>query len=479
MDQLKEKTAKGLMWGGLSNFLTQLLGVVIGIFLGRLLSPAEYGIVGVLTIFTVVAGNLQSSGFTQALINLKAPQHDDYNAVFWFNISASLIIYILLFLGAPLIAAYFGVPALTLVSRVTFIAIPISALGIVHNGYMMKNMMQRQLAVAGVLALVVSGVVGVAMAFGGCSYWSLVGQQIVYISVLNMVRMHYTRWRPTLPRTMQPVRRMWAFSCKMLLTNLINTFGQNLLTFVFGRMFTAGAAVGNYTQANKWNTMGSAALSGMLTQVAQTVLVSVGDERERELRVLRKMLRLTAMLSFPCLWGLALVAHEFIFITIGPKWADSALLLRVLCLGGAFLPIYTLYQNLVISRGRSDLYLWCNVAQLVGQIAVVLVFAKSGIVAVVWAYTVFSIAFFLVWQLVVRHLSGFRFRQMAADVLPFALAAAGALVVAGLVTAPISNLWLLFIARVVVASILYFVVLRVAHAQILDEALSFIRKKKE
>ena len=144
MDDLKEKTAKGLFWGAMSNGMTQVLNLVIGIFLARLLSPAEYGIVGVLTIFTAIAGAMQAGGFSSGLINIKNPTRNDYNSVFWLNISVSAILYVVLFFCAPLIAAFFKQPCLVMVSRVVFLSLPISAVTIVSNVYLIKNMMNRE-----------------------------------------------------------------------------------------------------------------------------------------------------------------------------------------------------------------------------------------------------------------------------------------------------------------------------------------------
>ena len=172
-ETLKEKTAKGLFWGVLNNGTMQVLNVVFGIFLARLLSPGDYGLVGMLAIFTAIAGNIQSAGFTNGLINLKHPTAGDYNAVFWFNITASLVMYALLFAAAPLIAAYYRQPALVGLSRFTFLAFVMGAFGIAHNGYMMKNMMNKEVTVCNLLGILVSGTAGIVMALKGMAYWSL------------------------------------------------------------------------------------------------------------------------------------------------------------------------------------------------------------------------------------------------------------------------------------------------------------------
>lgn len=476
METLKEKTAKGLLWGMLNNGTTQVLNLVFGIFLARLITPSEYGIIGVLTIFTTIAGNIQSAGFTQALINLKRPTDNDYNAVFWFNVITSLVMYSVLFFCAPLIALYFRQPCLVEVSRVVFTTFVISSLGIVHNAFLIKNLMIRETTIAGFVALVLSGTVGVTMAVLGMSYWSLAWQQIVYISVMNIMRLRYSRWRPSLHVDFSPIKRMFGFSVKILITNIINTIGQNVLTPIFGRMLPI-SQVGHYTQANKWNTMAYTMLGGTIAMVAQPVLNEISDEREREKNVYRKMLRFTVFLSFPALWGLALVSNEFILLTIKEQWAGCVPLLRILCVGGAFMPIYTLNQNLVISKGRSDIYLWCNVTQIVLQIAIVLVFAGHGIRVMLAIYTLFNILYLGVWHYFVHKVIGLRITEVLCDIIPFLFASAFVMSVTYYITLPITNMWILLFCRIIVASLLYFTVMKVARVKILDECLRFAADK--
>ena len=185
-ETLKEKTAKGLFWGAMNSGSTQILNILFGIFLARLLTPADYGIIGILTIFTLVAGNLQSSGFTQALVNIKQPTHNDYNSVFWFNVLVSLTMYVVLFFCAPLIADFFHQPCLTSLSRFVFLSFFISSFGIAQNGYMMKNMMNKEITIVSFMALICSNIVGLVLAFNQMAYWSLAWQQLIVILVLNI-----------------------------------------------------------------------------------------------------------------------------------------------------------------------------------------------------------------------------------------------------------------------------------------------------
>lgn len=473
---LKEKTAKGLLWGALNSGSTQLLNLIFGIFLGRLITPAEYGIVGVLSIFTLIAGNLQSSGFTQALVNLKAPRNEDYTAVFWFNTLTSFVLYALLFLSAPLIARFFHQPCLVEVSRFVFLSFVISSFGIAHNAYMTKNMMNRELAIIGAIALLCSGGVATFLAFYGFSYWSLAWQQIIYIVVLNIGRYYYTPWRPSWHFTFEPVRKMFGFSVKILITNIINTLSNNILTLLFGRLYPI-KAVGDYSQAYKWNTMASAFVANAVGQVAQPVLASVKEEQGRSVRVFRKMLRFTAFLSFPAMFGLAIISNEFILLTIGKRWIDAVPLLQMLCIGGAFVPFYTLYQNVAISNGRSDIYMFCNIAQIVLQLVIIGFFYHLGINTMVMVYTLFTIAWLFVWQWTARRIIGLRFREVIKDVMPTLCIALLVMATTYFVTLSLHHLLLLLICRILIAALLYAAIMKLLHVEMMDELLLFIKKR--
>ena len=476
MENLKEKTAKGLLWGAVNNGTMQVLNVVFGIVLGRLLSPEEYGIVGVLAIFTAIAGALQAGGFTQGLVNLKSPTDKDYNAVFWFNILVSLALYSVLFVCAPLIADFFHQPCLVAVSRAVFLCLPISALGIACNGYMIKNMMNREIAITNFIALTLSGLTGVVLAFSGFSYWSLVWQQLMYIIVTNIIRYHYVKWRPKLHIDFGPVRGMFKFCVKLLITNIINTLNQHLLTFIFGRFFPI-SAVGNYSQASKWNLMASSIISGTIGQVAQPVLVSIQDEKEREVRVFRKMLRFTAFLSFPTMFGLSLVSREFLLLTIGEQWTGSVVLLQVLCIGGAFLPFYIVYQNLTISNGKSNIYMWCNIGQILVQLVLILLLCPYGILSVVWAYTLFNILWLFVWQSVAYQLIGLRLLAVVRDIVPFLAVSAAVMCATYWLTCDIHNHIALLLSRILIAAVLYVAIMKLTRAKVMDECVKFILRK--
>ncbi|MBR7086924.1 MAG: lipopolysaccharide biosynthesis protein, partial [Prevotella sp.] len=361
METLKEKTARGLFWGGMNNGVQQLIGLLTGIILGRLLSPGDFGLVAMITIFSVVATELQSSGFKTALTNLKQPTANDYNSVFWFNIVVSACIYVVLFCCAPLIADYYHRPELVALCRYLFLGFVFSSFGLAQSAWLFKNLRTKQQAKSGMTAIVVSNVVGIVMAWRGFAYWSIATQTLVYILTNTLMLWHYSPWRPTLSWDSGPVRRMFRFSCKIMASAILTQVNNNILNIILGRYYSA-RETGYYNQAYQWNYKGSYTLQGMVQTVAQPIFVDLKDDSERQLRALRKLIRFAAFVSFPLLFGFSLVAKEFIVLAITDRWLTSAGYLQVLCLCGAVMPLCTLMSNLIISKGRSDIYMWCTLA---------------------------------------------------------------------------------------------------------------------
>ena len=473
---LKEKTAQGLYWGFLSSSAMQLLNLVIGIFLARLLSPEEYGIVAMLAIFTLIAGNLQDSGFSVALINIKDIKHNDYNAVFWFNTGVSLLLYVVLFLSAPLIAGFYHQPCLVPLSRFLFLGFIFASIGIVPNAVLTRELRVKEKAIVSLLALLLSGTVGVVMAFKGFSYWSLATQQLLYNVIICIGRYYFARWVPSFKVDFTPVKQMFAFSYKVLITAVLTTINNNMLTVVLGRLFPA-ASVGNYNQANKWNTMANQLVSNTIAQVAQPVLMRVNDDQERQRRVFGKMMRFTAFLAFPAMFGLSLVAPQVILIAIGEKWIDSIPLLQILCISGAFIPMYTVYQNLFLSMGKSDYYMWLTISQIVIMLAAVMACHSMGVKAMVVAFACISILWLLVWQVFASRLIGYRFMSMMRDLMPFLFIAIAVMGLTWLLTMPVSNIYLLLIIRVIVALLLYVTVMKLSRAVIFKECMDYLSDK--
>ena len=476
MSTLKEKTAQGLLWGGLNSGIQQLVGLAFGIVLGRLLSPSDYGMMAMISIFSLVATALQDSGFRTALTNIEHPKHEDYNSVFWFNIIMASSLYVILFLAAPLIGEYYHTPRVVPLCRYAFLSIVIASFGTAQSAYLFKHLRAKQQAEAGALAVILSSLTGVGMAFAGMAYWSLATQGLVYVGINTLLQWHFSPWRPSIHGiTFAPVRRMFRFSCKILATTIMTHVNNNVLNILLGHYFTP-RDTGNYNQAYQWNTKCYSLVQSMVAQVAQPVLVSLNGEEGRQKDVFRKMMRFTAFITFPLLFGFGLVAKEFIVTAIGEKWLASAQLIQILCISGATMPLSTLFSNMIISKGRSGTFFWCTFTLGLVQIATMIMIWPMGIRTMIIAYTLLNTSWLLVWLFFVRRLIGYGYWMFFCDVMPFALAAAGVMGVAYVATMPLSNLIALLISRFIIAVVLYYAVMKLARVKILAECERFVKR---
>ncbi len=474
---LKEKTARGLLWGGFSNGAQQLLNLLFGIVLARLLNPSDYGMVGMLTIFSAIAGALQEGGFIAALTNKKDATHRDYNAVFWLSAICSATLYLILFLAAPLIADFYDTPELTDLARFSFLGFFMANFSAAPRAYLFKNLKTREIALTSIISLAASGVVGIALAANGFSYWGIAAQSLTYVTMVTILNFHFSRWRPTLDISFQPIREMIGFSSKLIITNIFNIFNNNLFSVLLGKFYTE-REVGNFTQANKWNSMGHTLISGMVNSVAQPVLTTLCDDPSRQCNVFRKMLRFTAFVSFPAMLGLSLVAEEFITIAITEKWNESAHILQMLCIWGAFVPITTLFTNLLISRGRSAVYMWGIICQGLLQLVVACVVRQYGIDCMIRVFVVINVCWLLVWYVFVRREIALRLRDVLKDILPFLVLSAALVILTSFLTASISSIYIRLFAKIIIVASLYALILWRSNAVIFRESVDYILKRR-
>ena len=539
-ETLKEKTAKGLFWGGLSSTVQQLLGIVFGIILARRLNQSDFGMIAMITIFQLIGNDLQNSGFKVALANLRQPTDRDYNSVFWFNILMGGSLYVLLFFLAPFIADFYHIPSLTSLARYAFLSIVFASFGTAQSAWLFKNLHAKQQAKAGMMAVLISSSVAVVMAYMGFAYWALATQTNLYILLCTLLYWHYSPWRPTVAaaqrskfktqsskaatqrsrifnfqfsifnfEVLRPALRMFRFSVKLLISQVLTDINNNVLNILLGR-FYGRHDTGNYNQAFQWSTKGSNIIQSMVQQVAQPVLVSIDNEHERQLHVLRKMMRFAAFLSFPLLFGLSLVSHEFIVTLLGEKWAQSAHYLRLLAIASAFLPLSTLLANVVITKGRSNIFMYVNLALAICQTAAMLTIyhfkvscfkflepfstllnpsqhlhllpLNSQLMTMVLAFVALTILWFFVWAYFARRLAGYRFTMLLRDVLPFLLSAAAVMLTTGFSTSLIPALGEgsgvgLLLTRILLAALLYYALMRLFRVQILNECLQFLNFK--
>ena len=314
------------------------------------------------------------------------------------------------------------------------------------------------------------------MAYRGMAYWALVAQSILSAALLSGGLWYFSAWRPTFKLDFGPVKEMFHYSVKLLIPGILCTLSSQLLTLILGRYYSA-KRVGYYTQANKWYNMGGSVLAGMVNSVGQPVLAEVTDDRERQLRVFRKLMRFAAFISFPALLGLAFIAPEFIVGALKEKWIDSVPLLQILCAGGIVLPLIHLCSNLLLSHGKSDIHMWINVASFVLVLVIALLARPFGIVWMVVGFSASNVVMFLVWYLFVRRELHYTLKGLLLDLLPFLAFTLVSIAGAYFVARGIDSLWWRLAVKILVTAGIYMVLMRLSNSVTYKECIGFLRNR--
>ncbi|PVH25680.1 lipopolysaccharide biosynthesis protein [Sphingobacterium corticibacter] len=422
-ESLKKKAAKGFLWGGLSNGVQQVIGLVFGLVLLRVLDPKDYGLVGILTIFSAIASALTESGFVSAISIKKDVSKADYNAVFWFCVLLGAGIYLVLYSVSPFIADFYELAQLEPLSKISFLNFLISSFGVAHSAYLTRNLMVKERSTALLFAVLISNVIGVIAALQGLKYWSLVIQNLTYCVISASLFWYYSHFRPLWRINLRPVKPLLSYSSKLIITNVFFHVNNNFLTAILGK-YVPVAQVGQYTSGNKWNLMGQNLILSISNTIIQPLMTEVShSEEERKIRVFRKLLSFISFITFPLMFGLALIAPDFLLLAGGAKWLESADYLRVLAFGGAFAVVSNAFSNYTLSKGRSTTYMWNMIVFGILQVGLFFALKHLGVLYIVLGYATMNLLWLNTWFFITRKSLQYSYRFMWRDVYAYALSA--------------------------------------------------------
>ena len=353
---LKNKTLKGVSWSFIDNIAGSGITFLVGLVLARLLTPAEFGIIGMITIFIAISNSIVDSGFSNALIRKQDASDKDYNTVFIFNLVVSVLLYLLLYAGAPAISAFFKEPQLISVTRAVGLVLLLNAIGIIQRTLLVKSVDFKTQAKVSIIASLGSGIIGIGMALYGWGVWSLVAQQLSRQLLNSLFLWVFSKWRPALQFSIQSFKELFGFGSKLMLSGIIDTTFRNIYYLIIGKFYTS-AQLGQYTRAEQFRSIFSSNLTSVIQRVSYPVLSSIQDEQERLLSAYRKVIKTTMMVTFACMLGMAAVAKPMILILIGEKWLPAVTYLQIMCFSGMLYPLHAINLNMLQVKGRSDLFL--------------------------------------------------------------------------------------------------------------------------
>lgn len=352
----KKDLLKGVFWNGLEKVLTKGSTFVIGIILARLLAPSDYGLMGMLTIFVMLSNVIIEGGFAKALIQKKDCDNADYSTAFISNVGVSLLIYVILFFSAPLVANFYDEPKLIALLRILAINFMLGALNIVQRAKLMADVDFKSLAQINVASTIIGGALGIFMAYNGFGVWSLVGQTIGSTLVMVVLFPFYSKWKPTLLFNLASFKRLFGFGSKLMLTGFVSVIVNNITTICIGKHYKSGQ-LGYYTRASQFSEVIAYTINDILGTVTFPVLSKLQDDTDQMVNVYRRSLYFTALTVFPIMVLVALLARPLIIILLTDKWLPAVFLLQILCLARMFTPLSAINMNLLNAVGRSDLFM--------------------------------------------------------------------------------------------------------------------------
>lgn len=355
-ESLKNKTVKGVSWSFVDNIANQGITFLVGLILARILTPEEYGLIGIITIFIAVFNSIVDSGFSNALIRKSDAKDIDFNTVFISNMVMSVVLFFALFFSASFIADFFSQPQLKPLTQVMASIVIINAFAIIQRTILVKNIDFKTQTKVSLIASITSGVVGVGMAFYGLGVWSLVGQQISRQSLNTLFLWFYAKWYPKLQFSWQSFKELFGFGWKLLVSGLIDTVWREIYQVVIGKCYSA-ATLGQYTRAHHFSSIFSSNLSTIIQRVSFPVLSAIQDDKERLKEGYRRVIKVTMLVTFVLMLGLAAVSKPMIQVLVGEQWLIAAGFLPIICLQMMLYPLHSINLNMLQVQGRSDLFL--------------------------------------------------------------------------------------------------------------------------
>lgn len=377
-ESLKNKTIKGVGWSAADALLGQGVTFIVGLVLARLLSPDEYGLIGICLIFTTVLNGIVDSGFSNALIRKKEVTDEDYNTMFMTNMAISIVLYVLLFISAPLVSDFFHRIELTALVRVTGLILFLNALSITQVTILTKNIDFKTKTKASLVSAIISGVIGIVMAFMGYGVWSLVAQQLSKQLLYTLCLWVLNKWWPKFTFYNDSFKYMWGFGWKLLVSGILNNVWNQLYQVVVGRCYTS-STLGHYTRANECASIFSSNLTTIIQRVTFPVLSELQDDKKKLLVSYRKLIKVSMFVTVICMFALGAMAEPMIYSLIGPQWHQAATFLPFICITMSLYPLHAINLNMLQVQGRSDLFLYLEIVKKIITLIPIFIGAFVGV----------------------------------------------------------------------------------------------------
>ena len=359
-ESLKNKTIKGVGWSAADAFLGQGVTFIVGIVLARILSPDEYGLIGICLIFNTVLNGIVDSGFSNALIRKKEVSDEEYNTMFMTNMAISIFLYVLLFFFTPYVSSFFRRIELTSLLRVTGLILIFNALSITQVTILTKRIDFKTKTKASIVSAIISGIIGILMALCGLGVWALVGQMVSKSLIYTLCLWILNKWLPNFSFSRNSFNYMWGFGWKILVSGLLNNIWNQLYQVVVGKYYSP-ITLGHYTRAKEYATIFSGNITSIVERVSYPVLSEIQNDKTRMIAAYRKVIKTTMFVTCVCMLGLGAISEPMIYCLIGTKWHQAATFLPLICISMSLYPLHAINLNMLKVQGRSDIFLYLEI----------------------------------------------------------------------------------------------------------------------
>lgn len=475
-ESLKQKTTKGLFWSSVERFSNQGVQFFFSIILARLLSPSDYGIVAMVVIFFAIAQTFVDSGFSNAIVRKKDRTESDLSTCFYFNILVGFVFYILLFLSSPFIAEFYGQPILSPIVKISGLNVLINSLCIVQQAQFTIRIDFKTQAKVTLTSTVISGILGILLAYLGYGVWALVWQGVTGAFMRMILFWIFSKWRPRESFSKDSFHYLFGYGSKLLASGLLDTTYNNIYPIVIGKFYSP-AQLGNFSRAQGWASLPSSNITGILQRVTFPVLTEMQDDNERLATNYRKLLRLSAFVVFPLMMLLAAIASPLVRVVITSKWDACVPYLQIICFAKMWYPIHAINLNLLQVKGRSDLFLRLEIIKKVVGVSVMCVTIPLGVTAMCFGMVFTSINALIINTYYAGKLIKVGYFTQMRDLLPivFISLLMGACAYAS--TWLFSTEWIKLFVAVVIGGITYFILSKFFAKDEYVEVMNVIKRK--
>ena len=417
VSDLKRKTVKGFFWSSLESLFSQGQGIIFGIFLARILSPQEFGLIGMITIFISIAQVFVDSGLSQSLIRKQDCTTLDYSTIFWVNLVIGIVSYLIIWIAAPYIASFYAKPELVSLTRVTSLAILIGAVTIIQQTKLTKEIDFKTLTASSTIGTFVSGVASLLLAYYGFGVWSLVWRTIINQVVRSAILWNHNRWWPKIYLSKILLKEHFAFSSNILFLSILAALYKNFSNLIIGKNYS-DKVLGYYTNADQYSLMPSSTISNVTNKVSYPVLSEMQNDDVKLKASIHKLITTVMYISFVVMFGLVAVAKPLFVVVLGEKWLPSVIMFQALCIGYAISPMHVINQNVMKIKGRSNLLLKTEIIKYIIFTPLLVLGTIYGISLLIAGIVLYYWIGFIVNAMYTKRLIGYSMISQGLDFLP-------------------------------------------------------------